>query len=77
MGFTLPEYGSSELFYCMRGSERFNLLYYCTECEKAYQKYSSTSYGRKLEYYEDFPSISCKREICPKCVETLNAVEIG
>ena len=26
MGFTLSEYGSSELFYCMRGSELFNLF---------------------------------------------------
>ena len=54
----------------------FNLLY-CIECEKVYQNNSGsgTSYGPNLVYYVDFPSISCKREICPKCIKVLDDAE--
>ena len=72
----IPRYGNYRLIYCMSPYTDFSVLY-CTECKKAYQNSTSNSYGLKLMYYEDFPSISCKKEICPKCIETLSVVEIG
>ena len=59
----------------------FSVLY-CTECKKAY--HTNNSYGaekywyrKKLVYYEDFPSISCKQEVCPLCIETLSVLDKG
>ena len=60
----------------MAYTSSFKLLY-CSECEKVFQNTggSGGGYGPKLIYYTDFPSISCKKEICPKCTEDLSVVE--
>jgi hypothetical protein len=47
---------------------------YCPNCNKAWEEWSTKGgYNGllhrtpKVEYYEGFPAIGCKKEICPNC----------
>ena len=49
-------------------------LYYCQDCERVYEHAIITGLER-LIYYADFPTISCKKERCPKCTKVLNVAD--
>ena len=41
---------------------------FCLNCRKAFEFfYSQTFKSMVVDYYKDFPSISCEKEVCPKC----------
>tara|TARA_Y100001963_G_scaffold159944_1_gene266381 strand:+ start:4520 stop:4804 length:285 start_codon:yes stop_codon:yes gene_type:complete len=46
----------------------FNVKF-CYSCNKAFEYYFNNGMAcTVIEYYSDFPSISCQKETCPKCL---------
>lgn len=42
---------------------------FCLNCKTAFEySYCQSFRCTIVDYYEDFPSISCEKEVCPKCL---------
>lgn len=50
-----------------KDSSIFSVMF-CLNCNTAFEFFYSSGLGMVVDYYKDFPSISCQKETCPKCL---------